>query len=102
MNCAAQINNVTSTEFERKQRTYVAHVTDVQVQQVSNDQMAKYAEAFLCDSDFMRRTDAFTAAVIKEVSILQNYTAEQLNAFAKLPSPTTYDEAIAREDGPCT
>ena len=48
----------------------------------------------------MGRTDAFTAAVIKEVSILQNYTAEQLNAFAKLPSPKTYDEAIAREDGP--
>ena len=100
VNCAAQINNVTSKEFERKPRTYVAHVTDVQVQRVSNDQMAKYAEAFLCDSVFMGQTDAFTAAVIKEVSILQNYTAEQLNAFAKLPPPKTYDEAIEREDGP--
>ena len=75
VNCAAQINNVTSKEFERKPRTYVAHVTDVQVQRVSNDQMAKYAEAFLCDSVFMGQTDAFTAAVIKEVSILQNYPA---------------------------
>ena len=65
MNCAAQINNVSSTEFKREPRTYVAHVTDVQVQQVSNDQMAKYAEAFICDSDFMGRTDAFTAAVIR-------------------------------------
>ena len=72
VNCAAQINNVTSKEFERKPRTYVAHVTDVQVQRVSNDQMAKYAEASLCDSVFMGQTDAFTAAVIKEVSILQN------------------------------
>ena len=72
-------------------------MTDVQVQRVSNDQMARYAEAFLCDSDFMGQTDAFTAAVIKEVSILQNYTAEQLNAFAKLPPPKTYDEAIERE-----
>ena len=62
--------------------------------------MAEYAEAFLCDSDYMERTDAFTTAVIKEISILKMSTTEQLNTFTKLPPPKTYDETIAREDGP--
>ena len=49
-------------KFKREPQTYVTHVTDAHVQQVSNAQMAKYAEAFLCDLDYMGLTDAFTAA----------------------------------------
>jgi len=107
-----QINKVHSTEtprknksgsllkFKREPQTYVTHVTDTQVQQVSHAQMAEYAEAFLCDSDYMERTDAFTTAVIKEISILKMSTTEQLNTLTKLPPPKTDDETIAREDGP--
>jgi len=113
-----QINNVHSTEtprknksgnllknksgsllkFKREPQTNVTHMNDTQVQQVSHAQMAEYAEAFLCDSDYTERTDAFTTAVIKEISILKMSTTEQLNTLRSCRRLN--DETIAREDGP--
>ena len=68
--------------------------------QVSDVSVAEFAEALSMNAEWRAETDVFTAAVVKEMSVKKDFTDEQLNAFARMPPPKNYEEAMRREDAP--
>ena len=91
-----------SHQYKRSNPNHASHRQTVEaiIMQVSDVSVAEFAEALSMNAEWRAETDVFTAAVVKEMSVKKDFTDEQLNAFARMPPPKNYEEAMRREDAP--